>query len=375
MTPPHRPWQAVGISSSPKQLAELDTTLEAMAAAVGDVPALLAAANQAGRFAPKPGEGQTARLWELLASVAAIDVAAGRILEPHLDAGAILSQARAADSFTGTWGVFAAEAPGTRLTAVPQSGGEPSDGEHGGEHGGVRLSGSKPWCSRAQFVDHAVGTAHTQSGGRAAFAIDLRDAGVTCVDPEWTSRGLREIPSGTVHFDRVPAVPLGGDGWYFQRPGFAWGGMGVAACWLGGAVALGRHFKAALIRGAQSQREPDQVALASLGEVDRILTSALQYLARTAELIDARPGHGELPEEPGRSSGAWSEALRVRGTVAAAVERVQLLVSQNLGPGPLAFDERYGKCMADLSLYVRQHHALRDDAQLGALTLKGEHEW
>ena len=50
-------------------------------------------------------------------------------------------------------------------------------------------------------------------------------------------------------------------------------------------------------------------------------------------------------------------------------------MSQNLGPGPLAFDERYGKCMADLSLYVRQHHALRDDAQLGALTLKGEHEW
>lgn len=380
MTPPRRPWQAVRISSSPEQLAELDVTLEAMAAAVGDVPALLAAAHQAGRFAPNPGEGQTARLWELLASVAAVDVAAGRILEPHMDAGAILSQAGAADSFTGTWGVFAAEAPGTRLAAVPQSGGEQPNGEQGGgERGGeVHLSGSKPWCSLAQFVDHAVVTAHTQSGGRAAFAVDLRDAGVTCVDPEWTSRGLREIPSGTVHFDRVPAVPLGGDGWYFQRPGFAWGGMGVAACWLGGAVALGRHFKAALIRGAQAQREPDQVALASLGEVDRILTSSIQYLARTAELIDGRvKGRAELPEEPGgsRTSGAWSEALRVRGTVAAAVERVQLLVSQNLGPGPLAFDERYGKCMADLSLYVRQHHALRDDAQLGALTLKGEHEW
>jgi hypothetical protein len=384
MTPPHRPWQAVRISSSPEQLAELDTTLEAMAAAVGDVPALLAAAHQAGRFAPKPGEGQTARLWELLASVAAIDVAAGRILEPHLDAGAILSQAGAADSFTGTWGVFAAEAPGTRLTAVPQPGGEQAGGEQpGGEQSRgehiseVRLSGSKPWCSLAQFVDHAVVTAHTQTGGRAAFAIDLRDAGVTCVDPEWTSRGLREIPSGTVHFDRVPAVPLGGEGWYFERPGFAWGGMGVAACWLGGAVALGRHFKAALIRGAQAQREPDQVALASLGEVDRILTSALQYLARTADLIDGLHGRAELREDTGGggTSGAWSEALRVRGTVAAAVERVQLLVGQNLGPGPLAFDERYGKCMADLSLYVRQHHALRDDAQLGALTLRGEHGW
>jgi hypothetical protein len=185
--------------------------------------------------------------------------------------------------------------------------------------------------------------------------------------PEWTSRGLREIPSGTVHFDRVPAVPLGGDGWYFQRPGFAWGGMGVAACWLGGAVALGRHFEAALLRGARSQREPDQVALAALGEVDRILTSTIQYLARAADSVDAQLNGGAV--------GGWSEALRVRGTVASAVERIQLLVSQNLGPGPLAFDERYGKCMADLSLYVRQHHATRDDAQLGALTLKGEHAW
>ena len=153
-------------------------------------------------------------------------------------------------------------------------------------------------------------------------------------------------------------------------------------------MALGRHFKAALIRGAQAQREPDQVALASLGEVDRILTSAIQYLARTADLIDRgllgsarqppetrQPSEESREGEGGGKSGAWSEALRVRGTVAAAVERVQLLVSQNLGPGPLAFDERYGKCMADLSLYVRQHHAMRDDAQLGALTLKGDHAW
>ena len=254
----------------------------------------------------------------------------------------------------------------------------------------MQLSGSKPWCSLAQFVDHAVVTAHTQAGGRAAFAVDLRAAGVTCDVPEWTSRGLREIPSGTVHFDRVPAVPLGGDGWYFRRPGFAWGGMGVAACWLGGAVALGRHFEAALLRGARSQREPDQVALAALGEVDRILASTLQYLARAADAVDTTLQAGgdsdtEMPDGEAHTEGGvglnssavggWSEALRVRGTVAAAVERVQLLVSQNLGPGPLAFDERYGKCMADLSLYVRQHHAMRDDAQLGALTLKGEHAW
>ncbi|MDQ0616597.1 acyl-CoA dehydrogenase family protein [Arthrobacter globiformis] len=426
MNTPHRQWQPVRLSPTPSRkdavepapeaehvpesepeleaesVLDVERLLDRVASAVGDVPALLAIAQQAGRSAPKPGDGRTARLWELLASVAAVDVAAARVLEPHLDAGAILAQAGTPGSFTGSWGVYAAEAPGTRLTAAPASARadgrspaetEPREPEPSGKSGGVQLTGSKPWCSLAQFVDHAVVTAHTVTGGRAAFAVDLRAAGVTCDVPEWTSRGLREIPSGTVHFDLVPAVPLGGDGWYFQRPGFAWGGMGVAACWLGGAVALGRHFEAALQRGARSQREPDQVALAALGEVDRILSSTVQYLAKAAEAVDAAPA-GLAPAGPDSGAeaadggtvaggaeattsavGGWSEALRVRGTVAAAVERVQLLVSQNLGPGPLAFDERYGKCMADLSLYVRQHHATRDDAQLGALTLQGEHAW
>ncbi|UKA54848.1 acyl-CoA/acyl-ACP dehydrogenase [Arthrobacter sp. FW305-BF8] len=421
MNAQHRQWQPVRFSPAPSRemaaeaapeaqpapgagrlpegepVLDVERLLDRVASAVGDVPALLAIAQQAGRSAPKPGDGRTARLWELLASVAAVDVAAARVLEPHLDAGAILSQAGAPGSFTGSWGVYAAEAPGTRLTAAPASvaadgrppaGAEPAgteshEPEQSGTSGSVQLTGSKPWCSLAQFVDHAVVTAHTVTGGRAAFAVDLRAAGVTCDVPEWTSRGLREIPSGTVHFDGVPAVPLGGDGWYFQRPGFAWGGMGVAACWLGGAVALGRHFEAALQRGARSQREADQVALAALGEVDRILTSTVQYLARAAEAVDAAEATGAAQTDPDSATeaagagtaGGWSEALRVRGTVAAAVERVQLLVSQNLGPGPLALDERYGKCMADLSLYVRQHHATRDDAQLGVLTLKGEHGW
>jgi len=350
------PPRAVRISSTPDELAALGPLLEAAAAGVGDVPALLALAKDLGETAPKPGSGRTAFLWEILASVTAVDVAAGRILEPHLDAAAILAQATGAGGtvpLDGTWGVFAAEAPGLTLEAK----------EAGGT---VVLQGSKPWCSIAAQLDHAVLTAHLDGGGRAAFAVDLHAAGVSFADPHWTSRGLREIPSGTVHFDAVPAVPLGGAGWYYQRPGFAWGGMGVAACWLGGAVAVARSYADALKTAADGGREPDQLALAHLGEIDRTLTGLLHYLARTAARIDA----GELS-----GSGAWSEALRVRGSVAAAVDRIQTLVGQNLGPGPLAFDEPYAKRMADLSLYVRQHHAMRDDAQLGALTFKGDHPW
>jgi hypothetical protein len=368
--------QPVRLISTHTELSGTVPLLEAVASASGDVPALLALARDAGNSWPQPGGGHTARLWELLASVSAVDVAAARVFEPHLDAQAILAQADQdpADR-AGAWGVFAAEGQGLRLEA--------KTGDTG-----ILLSGSKPWCSLAPLLDRAVITAHTESGGRAAFAVDLRHPGVTCEEPEWVARGLREIPSGTVHFSQVPAKSLRGDGWYFSRPGFAWGGMGVAACWLGGAVGVARDYKDSLAAAAESGREPDQIALAALGETDRIVTAGLQYLARTAALIDdgGLPGVDGKPHAregsrdtghgtPGTERSAWSEALRVRGTVAAAVERVLSLVGRNRGPAPLAFDEPYAKRMADLALYVRQHHAMRDDAQLGMLTLRGEHLW
>ncbi|WP_017200659.1 acyl-CoA dehydrogenase family protein [Arthrobacter sp. M2012083] len=351
--------QPIRISSEPAQLQALEPVLEKVRRAVGDVPALLAIAEDIGRTAPKPGEGNTAKLWELLASVTSVDIAAGRVLEPHLDALAILAQADAEGEPQGAWGVFAAEGPGMKLEAKSNA------------DGNYVLNGSKPWCSLAGQLDYAVITAHSGDSTRRAFAVDLKAPGVTCETPQWTSRGLQEIPSGTVHFDQVAAPPVGQEDWYFKRPGFAWGGMGVAACWLGGAVAVARDFAAALAKAAGNGREPDQIALASLGEIDRIITSATGYLAVAAERIDSGGLEGSDPDGPS----AWSEALRVRGTVAAAVERVQMLVSQNLGPGPLAFNEAYGKRMADLSLYIRQHHAMRDDAQLGALALKGDRGW
>jgi len=296
-------------------------------------------------------------LWELLASVAATDVAAARVLEPHLDAVAILFQSARAfpdaetvpeGSLEETWGVFAAEGPGARLEARPAG-------------TGLVLSGTKPWCSLAGSLDSAVVTAHMDDGGRAAFAVSLRHPGVACEQPQWIARGLQEIPSGSVHFEHVPAAPLGGTGWYHSRPGFAWGGMGVAACWLGGAVGVARDFRTGLLAGAEAGREPDQV--------DRTLSAAMQYLARVAASLD----DGTLGRQAGKST--WSEAQRIRGTVAAAVDRVLQLVGANRGPGPLAFDEPYAKRMADLALYVRQHHGARDDAQLGRLALKGDCPW
>jgi alkylation response protein AidB-like acyl-CoA dehydrogenase len=361
------PNPAVRLSAGREGPDGLDPLFQAVSAGAGDVPALLELAQEAGKQWPKPGEGSTGLLWELLATVAAIDVAAARVFEPHLDALAILAQAGHDPArASGAWGVFAAEGPGMRLSA-----------ERNGS--GVVLTGSKPWCSLAPLLDHAVVTAHTDDGGRAAFAVDLRQAGVTCEEPEWVARGLQEIPSGTVRFSSVPAEPLQGTNWYFSRPGFAWGGMGVAACWLGGAVGIARDYRDSLSRGRLSGREPDQVALAALGELDRTLTSALACLAGAAEGIDSweqKPAE-RVSSQQGNAGqvSPWSNALRVRGTCAAAVERVLSVVGSNRGPGPLAFDRTYAKRMADLALYVRQHHGMRDDAQLGTLTLKGDAPW
>ena len=64
-------------------------------------------------------------------------------------------------------------------------------------------------------------------------------------------------------------------------------------------------------------------------------------------------------------------AKRVRGTVARTVDEVLWRAAHALGPAPLAQDEAHAKRVADLALYVRQHHAERDDESLGRLIRRG----
>lgn len=80
---------------------------------------------------PTPGRGRTLKRWETLATAARADVAGARVLEPHLDALAIMAEASAeghldaadlthmgADA-SSSWGVFAAEGSDVRLEARP----------------------------------------------------------------------------------------------------------------------------------------------------------------------------------------------------------------------------------------------------------------
>jgi alkylation response protein AidB-like acyl-CoA dehydrogenase len=340
----------------PVEAAATLDRLAALAWAVdGDSDRAIAFAIDAAGELPRPGGGRTLELFDALATVAAADLTAARVLEAHVDALAIRSQAGAGAGPDGSpadasWGVFAAEGPGQRVNATLVA-------------GDWQLDGRKPWCSLAGSLDRALVTAHTTTesdvlGRRRLFAVDLTAPGVTVQAGAWVAAGLTEVSSGPVDFAAVLAVPVGADDWYLTRPGFSWGGIQVAACWWGGAVGLARRLRAAAL-----EREPDQIMLAHLGAVDLALVAAGAALFEAAGVIDA--GHAEGPD-------GTLLAARVRGLVARTAEEVLIRVGHALGPAPLALETRHARRAADLTLYVRQHHAERDDAALGTRLLSAE---
>ncbi len=313
-----------------------------------DVEQALRVARELGEMEAVPGGGSTRELWEALATAASIDLGAARALEPHLDAVAILDQARSAgldsvDVGDATWGVFASE-----------GGDHPAIAVHGS--GRWTLKGDKQWCSLAASLDSALISAALHDGRRMLFAVNLDAPGVQVMAGTWQARGLVEVPSGPVRFGAVVARPVGDAGWYLERPGFSWGGIGVAACWFGGAVGLARSLFAA----AEVDRP---LVVMHLGAVDELLESARRALLEAASMVDA-----------GESVGANGRLLarRVRATVARAVEEIIQRVGHALGPGPLALDATHSKRVADLELYVRQHHGERDQLSLGSSILSGQ---
>ncbi|MEO7447668.1 MAG: acyl-CoA dehydrogenase [Humibacillus sp.] len=332
----------------------------------GDVAAALRLPHEHPDAFPLPGSGSTWRLWTSLAALGAVDLTVARAVEPHVDARAILDEARAAgflqqpDGPTephprGSWGVFAAEGPGARLVARSS---EPSDGAaaSGNDVAGALLDGSKPWCSLAGVLDHALVTAWCGDDTRGLYAVPLGATNGVTVEPgTWVARGLPDVPSGPVTFFASRARPVGPPGWYLERPGFAWGGMGVAAVWWGGAIGVARR-----VREAARRREPDQVGLMHLGAVDASLHAAAAVLRQAADAVDDGSADG--------SAGA-ALALRVRRVVALAVEDVLERAAHALGPGPLALEDEHAGRVADLQLYVRQEHAERDAAALGRLVV------
>ena len=286
---------------------------------------------------PLPGSGNTLARWRVLAALGAADLALAKVLEAHHDAIAILADLDVPPPADGTLlAVWAAEGP---LSTVMVH--ETADG--------LRVTGQKPWCSGARFVDGALLTAWHPVGDRVLVQVPMHGAGITHPAGEhWQAVGMAAIESGPVDFDGVPCTRVGAPGAYLTRPGFWHGGAGIAACWYGAAVAIAQR----MADPARVQRDPHLAA--NLGHVDMALGASAALLRELATRIDAAPGQTHQ-----------RDVMRLRSQIERSCAAVMDAAARSLGPAPLCTDGAHARRCADLAVFMRQSHAERDWAALG----------
>ncbi|MFI5735275.1 acyl-CoA dehydrogenase [Kribbella sp. NPDC051587] len=296
---------------------------------------------------PEPGTGRTIDRWAALALLGHRDLALARLAEGHLDAVSILRQAGRPVPGNTLYGVWAARSGGTGAMVA--------------DH---RLTGTVRFCSGAHSLDRALVAALTPDGEGLLFDIDLNDPRIERRPDTWQAVGMDASDSPDVVLGNVPVSDddqVGPAGFYLDRPGFWWGGGGVAAVWFGGA----RGLVDRAMRYLQAGLGPDEHQLAHVGELEATLAAAAALLTATARLIDESPQAGVMRE-------IWILRAAVEQAVRATIDQVPRIT----GPTPLSRDRAFAQALTDLQVYVRQHHAERDLAALGRLMSEGkDHTW
>lgn len=293
---------------------------------------------------PLPGLGETEQRLRALAELGSRDLAVARLAEGHLDAVAILAEAGASPP-PRLYGVWAADPPTGRV-----------DARRARRTGGWTLCGTKQWCSGANVLDVALVTAHADDGYRL-FTVPLGADGLTVCEDDWQAVGMRDSATFDVLLDDVrlsAEAAIAAPGWYLSRRGFWIGGIGVAACWYGGALGALRS-----LADAVDARADDPHGAAHLGAADALCAAMWALLVSAAAEVDA---------------GLEGEGLRRRAwQVRAAVERLASAVlrhaERGIGASGLTRDPAMARRAADLPIYLRQHHAESDLARLGAAAL------
>ncbi|GAB6901663.1 acyl-CoA dehydrogenase family protein [Kineosporia succinea] len=274
-------------------------------------------------------------LWQTLAALGHADLAVARLAEGHIDALRILHEADRTPVPGAVYGVWASASGGTGLTAR-------RDGE------GWVVEGTMRFCSGAWFLDRALTVISTDQG-KIMVDVPVQTSALVRQDGTWPSLGMDASRSVDiqVHDLRVSeADAVGGPGFYLERPGFAIGGVGVAAVWLGGAHGVLRS----LLDTVRPERaSPHQ--LAHLGAMSVAITAAdalLTEIARQEREIDL------------------AGMTAARSAVELAVLEVLTRAPRVSGPNGLCRDGGFAHRLADLEVYARQHHGEADYEQVGA---------
>jgi alkylation response protein AidB-like acyl-CoA dehydrogenase len=301
---------------------------------VTELRALMAAGDM---DLPLPGGGDTATRWATLARLGRRDLALARLAEGHADATAILAEAGHKTVPDALYGVWAARSGGTGALLRGQT-----------------LSGTVRFCSGAHRLDRALVAALDEDGRSVLVDVDLADDQVRAVPGTWVPLGMDASDSPDVVLDDIEVTDgmvVGAPGFYLERPGFWQGGIGVAAVWLGGAAGVLDDLLAGLT-------DPDAHQSAHVGALYTAIRSAEALLTSAASTVDDQPvGDHKLL--------AWTCRAAAERTAWEVLDRAPRVT----GPTPMCRDRRFAQRLADLQVYVRQHHAEKDLAAIGSEVL------
>lgn len=293
---------------------ELRASDAIMSSAVGEVASAGAAA----------WTGGWSTFCSTLREVARVDLCLARLVEGHADAMRILGQA-GIDAQPGVYGVWASRSAGTGLAARETA-------------GGWRLDGQLRFASGADLIDRALIPGWVDQEHHQLFDVVVE--GLSFDDSSWASPAMDASRSLTTHVVDHPAdVRVGDLDFYLNRPGFVAGGIGPAAVWLGGADQVADLVAEGLRAFAVTSHQ-----VWRLGRIQQAISGAEAAIERAVQMLDA--GKPDI-----------SVAVASARTAAAQAADVVLADAPVIvGPGGLSRSARLARVMADLAMYVRQHH-------------------
>ncbi len=298
--------------------------------------ALNAAAAAGGPVWTGPLEG----LVSALSDVGRVDLCLARLVEGHADALRIIAEA-AATPGEGLYGVWASRSAGTGLRVRPSTGGWTLDGE-------LRFA------SGIGLIDRCLVSASLDAEHHLLFdvGLDAHADGIDADESSWSTTAMDASRSLTVRVTTPVrrADQVGGTDFYLSRPGFAVGGLGVAAVWAGGARQVADAVADGLRRFTPTPHQQRRLGLMAqaVWTADLAVSSTARALPRLPADTIAR------------------EVARARTAVVLGCDTVLEQAPLVVGPGGLSTNIRLVRALADLAMYVRQHHLDAETTKSGA---------
>lgn len=281
-----------------------------------------------------------AQLVEALLGLGRTDIPLARLAEGHIDALRILAQAGGTARPDSLYGVWASRSQQTGVGARKLA------------NGALQLDGTLRFASGAGLLDRALVPVWLDP--ETHLLIDLAVAGLPVDASVWCTGAM--VASRTFSVDISALVVdgsavVGPENFYLRRRGFFPGGVGVAACWMGGSARV-----VDLLHGRHPGPSPAQQL--RLGRIRTDLAAGAAAVRSAAALLDERFGQAAESD--------WQVlATEARAVAAEAARRIVAETRLVTGPAGMAMDAGLSHAVNDLELYALQQSSDGDAALLG----------